>query len=212
MASFCAKCGTEMSPDKQFCTSCGTPSAAGPAVMGTVQPVAPPASSGSSALKIILIVVAIFVGLGLLGAGAFGFMIWRVAHNVRVSSNGGQVALSTPNGTFKLNTEQTFNASDLGTEIYPGAESAKGGMKMSLPTGTTVTGIFLTPDSKDQVINFYKGKFGGDASIMETEDAALLTLKKGEKESVMVTISSKASENDGKTKIAIIHTTTNKPS
>ncbi len=83
---------------------------------------------------------------------------------------------------------------------------------MSLPTGTTVTGIFLTPDSKDQVINFYKGKFGDDASVMESEDAALLTLKKGEKESVMVTISSKASENDGKTKIAIIHTTTNKPS
>jgi hypothetical protein len=79
-------------------------------------------------------------------------------------------------------------------------------MRMSTPSGSWVTGIFLTSDSKDQVLNFYKSKFGSDSALMETNDAAILTLKKGEKESVMVTISAKPSEDNGKTKIAIMHT------
>ncbi len=212
MASYCAKCGTEVSSDKPFCSACGAPTAAGAAVAGTAQPAVQPASSGSSAVKIILIVVAVFVGLGLLGAGVVGYGVWRVAHAVRMSSNGDRVTMSTPGGTVNLNAAQSYSASDLGTDIYPGAQPIKGGMKMSLPTGTMVTSVFLTQDSKDQVVSFYKSRCGGEASVMEAEDAAMLTLKKGEQESVMVTISSKASENDGKTKIAIIHTTTNKPS
>jgi len=36
-------------------------------------------AAGNNVVKIILIVVAIFVGLGILGAGAFTFMVWRVA-------------------------------------------------------------------------------------------------------------------------------------
>ena len=129
-----------------------------------------------------------------------------------MSSNGDRLTMSTPGGTVNLNAAQTYSASDLGTDIYPGAQPIKGGMKMTLPSGTMVTGIFLTPDSKDHVVDFYKSKFGGEASVMEAEDTAMLTLKKGEQESVMVTVSSKASENDGKTKIAIIHSISNKPS
>jgi hypothetical protein len=173
---------------------------------------APSASSGTSAVKIILIVVAVFVGLGILGAGAFGFMVWRVARSVHVSGSGDQMTMSTPGGTVNLNATQTYTASELGTDIYPGAQSIKGGMKMTLPTGSMVTGIFLTSDSKEQVVDFYKGKLGSAVSVMDTQDAAIITLGRGQQESVMVTISSKPSENDGKTKIAIIHTTNNKPS
>ena len=212
MASFCGKCGTELSSDKQFCTVCGAPSAAVGAVAGSQQPIAPPASSGSSALKIILIVVAIFVGLGILGVGVVGYGIYHVAHNLRVSGNGDKMSVSTPGGTVNINTNQSYSASDLGTDIYPGAQPVKGGMKMNLPTGSMVSGIFMTTDSKDQVVAFYKGKLGSDVSVMDTSDAAILTLKKGEQESVMVTVTSKASQDDGKTKISIIHTTSNKPS
>jgi hypothetical protein len=212
MASFCAKCGAEGSSDRQFCAACGAPATAASAVASPVQPAAPPAKSGSSALKIILIVVAIFVGLGILAVGTVTYGIWRVAHNVHVSGNGDQMTMSTPNGTVNLNATATYSAADLGTDIYPGAEPVKGGMKMSLPTGSMVTGIFVTTDSKDQVVAFYKGKFGSDASVMDMQDAAIMTLKKGEQESVMVTVTSKASENDGKTKIAIVHTTNTRPS
>ncbi len=213
MASICAKCGAELSPDKQFCTACGAPSAAASAAVASAQPAAPPASSGSSAVKIILIVVAIFVVLGILGAGAFGYMAWRVSRAFHVSSSGNQATVSIPGaGTITANSKETFTASELGADIYPGAQSGEGSMRMTLPTGSMVTAVYVTSDSKDQVLSFYKARMGSAASIIDTADGAMITLPKGEQESVMITITAKPSENDGKTKIAIVHTTSNKPS
>ena len=228
MASYCGKCGTEVPSGTQFCTACGTPSSAVPPVDAApvqqapvqqapvqqvpFQPAPAPAKSGSSALKIVLIVVAIFVGLGIIGAGLVGYGVWRVAHKLGVSSNGEHVTMSTSEGTVDVNTSKTYSADELGTEIYPGAQATKGSMKMDLPTGSMVTSVFTTSDSKDQVVAFYKNKFGSEASVMDVQDAAIISVKKGEKESVMVTVSSKDSENDGKTQIAIVHTTNNKPS
>jgi hypothetical protein len=85
-------------------------------------------------------------------------------------------------------------------------------MRMELPTGSMVTGVFVTSDSKDQVVAFYKAKFGSAASTFDTNDGAILTLPIGDKESVMVTITGKPSENEGKTKIVIVHTKNSKAS
>lgn len=214
MASFCAKCGAEVPADKQFCAACGTPSvAASAAVAASAQPVAPPASSGSSAVKIILIIVAVCVGLGILGAGAVGFTVWRIARAVHVSGSGNQATVSIPGaGTITANSKETFTASELGADIYPGAQSGEGSMRMTLPTGSMVTAVYLTSDSKDQVLSFYKARMGNAASVIDTQDGAVLTLPKGEQESVMVTITAKPSQNNSKTQIAIVHTTSNKPS
>jgi hypothetical protein len=166
-----------------------------------------PGGGGSTAVKIVLIIVAIFVGIGILGASIVGYGIWRVSHAIRAANHGGTFTIPGSNGgSLSVSSNQTFTASELGTDIYPGAVTTQGGMRMSTPSGSWVTGIFLTSDSKDQVLNFYKSKFGSDSALMETNDAAILTLKKGEKESVMVTISAKPSEDNGKTKIAIMHT------
>ena len=213
MASFCAKCGAEVSPDRQFCAACGTPSPAASAMVASAQPAAPPAKSGSSAVKIILIIVAICVGLGILGAGVFGFAVWRIAHAVRVSGSGNQSTVSIPGaGTITANANETFTASELGADIYPGAQSGQGSMRMTLPTGSMITAVYVTSDSKDQVLSFYKARMGSAASIIDTADGAIITLPKGEQESVMVTITAKSSQNNGKTQIAIVHTRTNKPS
>ena len=212
MASVCAKCGAEVSPDKQLCAACDTPTPAASAAVAPAQPAAPPASSGTSAVKIVLIVVAIFVGLGILGLGAFGFMVWRVSRAVHVSGPGGQVTMNLPGGSYTANPTKTYTAAELGTEIYPGAEPRHGGMTMNLPTGSMVTAIFLTSDSKDQVLDFYKSSMGSSASIIDTEDGAVITLSKSQQESVMVTITAKPSENNGKTQITIVHTTSTKPS
>ena len=212
MASFCTKCGSELSPGAQSCNSCGTPVAAAAAVVAPAQPVAAPANSGSSALKIVLIVLAVFIGLGILGAGAFGFFVWRIAHAVHVSGSGSNVTLHTPGGTVTANTSETFSASDLGTDIYPGASTGKGSMRMSLPTGSMVSAVYFTGDSKDQVLNFYKTRFGSDASVFDSSDGTVLTVNKGQQESVVVTITKGSSEYEGKTEIHIVHTTSNKPS
>ena len=216
MASFCTKCGAAVPPDKQFCTACGASSAAGAAVVATAQPAAAPAGAGSgSAVKIILVIVAIFVGLGIVGAGIFGYSMWRISRAVHVSGGSGpdrQVTIHTQDGTVTANTSEKFSASDLGTEIYPSAQAGHGSMRMEMPTGSMVTAVFVTSDSKDQVLAFYKTTLGSAATVIDTQDGAILTLPKGQQESVMVTISSKSSNNDGKTKIAIVHTKTNKPS
>ena len=212
MASFCAKCGAEISSDKQFCTACGAPPAAASAVAAAAQPAAPPASSGTSAVKIILIIVAVFVGLGILGAVAFGLMVWRVSRAIHVSGPGGQVTMSTPGGTFTANPSKTYSASELGTDIYPGAQPGHGGMRMDLPTGSMVTAVFVTSDSKEQVVAFYKAKFGSEASVMDTPSGAVITLPRSQQESVMVTVTANSSQYDGKTQIAIVHTKSNKTS
>jgi hypothetical protein len=184
---------------------------AAPVVITSAQPVAPPAKSGGSALKIILIIVLIFVGLGVLAAGAFGFMAWRIAHAIHVSASGanGQVSIDTPGGGFSANTASNISASDLGTDIYPGAEPGKGSMRMNIGGASIIHGIFITSDSKDQVFSFYKSRFGNDAFVMDNATSSVISVNKGDKESIMVTITANPNENDGKTQISIMHTTKN---
>jgi hypothetical protein len=224
-----------MSPDTQFCTACGAPASAGTTSAAVppqaYAPVAPPyqptpqyqaapppyptaaqSSGGNSAVKIILIIVGVFVGLGILGACIFAFTVWRVAHSIHVSGDNGQVTVNTPGGKITTNQSETFTSSELGTDIYPGAQSGHGSMKMDLPTGSMVTGVFVTGDSKDQVVSFYKSKFGSGASVYDTANGALLTLVRGQQESVMVTVTGNSSQDDGKTRIAIVHTKSNKSS
>lgn len=210
MASLCSKCGVELPLGAQSCTACGTPVAA--VAPAPVQPVAAPAKSGSSALKIVLIVVAIIVGLGVIAAGAFGYVVYRVAHSIKAAANSGQISLPTPGGTFSANTSSTFTAADLGTDIYPGAEPGKGSLRMTLPTGSMVTAVYVTSDSKDQVIAFYKSKAAGETSVIDTPAGAMVTVNKSDQDSVLVTISSSPSEYDGKTMIHIVHTTNTKSS
>jgi hypothetical protein len=218
MASFCTKCGAASSSDTQFCTSCGAPvaaSASGPMpaqVVAYPPPAAAPPGSGGSAVKIILIVVAVVIGLGMLGSAIFAFTVWRVARSIRVEGPNGQVSINTPGGTTSVNEAQTYSASELGTDIYPGAQGTRGSMKMDLPTGSMVTGVFITSDSKEQVVEYYRSKFGSGASVYDSTNSALLTLNKGSQESVMVTVAANSSQDSGKTRISIVHTKGNKPS
>jgi zinc-ribbon domain len=207
IVAICSKCGAELSPSIQFCTACGAPVAAAAAVAAPAQPAAATAKQGSSALKIILIIVAVFVGLGIIGAGAVGFMAWRVAHAFHVSGSGNNVTLSTPGGTLTANSNMTFSASDLGTDIYPGAQPGKGGGRLSLAGNSVVTATFVTSDSKDQVVSFYKDKLGSEANVFDYPAAATISLNKSKNESVLITVEPNSSQYNGKTLISIVHTT-----
>jgi hypothetical protein len=169
---------------------------------------APPQKSGG-ALKIILIVVGVIVVLGILGVGITIFTVARMAHHiVQVDGSGKdeKVTLRTPGGTFTANADKSYTAAQLGIDIYPGATPGKGSLSMDLPTGSMITGVFLTSDPKDKVVDYYKAKFGSDGSTYDSSDSAVLTWKKTEQDVVMVTVSQKSSDNDGKTQIAIVHT------
>jgi len=196
-----------------------TPSYQSASTPGQAMPAQPAVAVGNSSntiLKVVLIVIAIIIGIGVLGAGIFGYTVWRISRAIRADKNGTSISLpstaSGGGGTFSAGKAMTFTSSELGTDIYPGAQTGEGGMRMNLPGGSMVTAIYTTPDSKEQVLEFYKNKMGADASTMDSGNGAVISLKKGEDESVMVTVSSGTGENDGKTRIAIVHTKSTKPS
>ncbi len=107
----------------------------------------------------------------------------------------------------------TLSASDLGAEIYPGAQPSKKVERTNLEDKSVVSAYFVTSDSMEKVIDFYKkSKFGSDAIFFDREDGAIFSLIKSEQEAVLVVIIAASSENGSKTYIHILHTTQNKPS
>lgn len=221
--AFCTKCGAPIA------AAAGAAPAAAPytpPVSSTSAAYAPPASNapgasayapppayagappqtgggGNTVVKVILIIVAIFVGLGILGAAGFSYIVYRASRIVHVNHNGSAVELTTPGGTFSAG-DTPVSASDLGVDLYPGANQQKGAVRISTPKGSTVTAVFETGDSLDKVLSYYKEKLGSGVSLYQSDKSAVLTLADDEKKtSVMVTISN--DDSDGKTKIAIMH-------
>ncbi len=90
MAAFCVNCGAPLSEGAKFCSKCGTtvtPST--PPVTGTVAPVpvapgTPAAAQGSNTVvKVIIGVVAAFVLLMMLGAGACFYIGYRAKQRIQ---------------------------------------------------------------------------------------------------------------------------------
>ncbi len=70
------------------------------------------------------------------------------------------------------------------------------------------TYVFKTPDSVQQVLAFYRDKFGPKTSVVETPQGGIVTAAKNDNEGVMVTVG--RDENEGKTSITITHATSTK--
>jgi hypothetical protein len=219
MASFCSKCGAELSADTRFCGGCGAPtgfaaSSAAPAGVVTAGQVpagqAPAATAPSSgALKIVLIIVGVLVGLGMLSAVAVMFGIWRISKSVHVDQSGG-VTISTPGGKLSAGgaSGAHLTESEIGAPIYPGAIAEEGGFKLGAESGSMATYVFKTSDSVPQVLAFYRDKFGPKTSVMETPQGGIVTAAKNDNEGIMVTVG--RDEGEDKTSIAITHTTSTK--
>jgi hypothetical protein len=176
-------------------------------------PAPAPSSGGGTALKIVLIIVAIFIGIGLIFAGFVAYGVYRVKQAIHVDGSGdnAKVTLNTGAGSISANTGENYSSAELGTDAYPGAQRARGGMRMDLPTGSVVTAVYLTNDSKDQVESFYKSRLGGGATVIDNADSAVIQIAKSQQETVMVTATSKTSgDSAGKTEITIVHTKSKK--
>jgi hypothetical protein len=198
MANVCAGCGAALTPDMQSCSSCGAAIVAQPIIVA-------PAKSGGGALKIILIVVGIIFALGILGLGVIGFIGYRIAKSTHIDANG-RVTMNTPMGTITTTPVDNLSAAELGVEIYPGAESTHGSMRMEMPNGSGVTGAFLTSDSPAQVLAFYKDKLGSNATVRSLFGSTTLRLKIDRQEFVEVRINTSSNLSNGKTRILISHT------
>ena len=124
------------------------------------------APKNNSALKIILIVVAVIVGIGIIGIAAVSFIAYRIAHRIasesRVHNRDGNVQVETPFGTVQSTTDPEEASRDLGIESYPGATVVKGTTsKMNMGNMHTAAADFETSDSPSTVADFYKSKVPG---------------------------------------------------
>lgn len=102
-------------------------------------------------------------------------------------------------------------AAELGVELYPGSTQRDAAVRMKTSANSFVTVKFVTSDSQDKVVDFYKAKLGPKASLsynvmFDKRKSAILLLRKGAKETVEVTIVPNSPVDNGKTQITLLHT------
>jgi zinc ribbon protein len=217
MARFCTKCGSPLGEGLRFCSSCGTPVAEAPspaaappqpsptplapappppvsAPAGAAPAAAAPAKQGSSALKIVLIVVLVFFLIIAAGIGACVYMAYRIKN--RVQGEMQQIHATVQTGG------KTGAAATINTPPYPGSTAVNSGFSVGGAQGGLSGQEFETTDSVDQVVAFYKDKLGPKASVNESNGKTTLTLFTNNGiDSVVVS----REESAGKTRIDIGH-------
>ena len=201
--AFCTKCGAEIAAEAKFCTKCGASSgeakavapAAAPAARAPAAPAptaAQAAPSGGGAWKVVLIILAVFVGLGVLGSLVAGLAFWRVARSVNVDSKKGEVSIATPGGKIKVGaTQAPVSEAELGLPIYPGAtQQQEASVEVTSEKGSMHTYVFKTSDAPQKVMAFYREKLGTTAaSYVESPDGGVITSEgRDKKEGFWITI------------------------
>lgn len=132
-------------------------------------------------MKIILIIVAVIIFLMLISAASCMYMIYRGKQAARRFEKQAQITFpasptlpSTPGSPSILPNMQTGAAVDTGIPVYPGAESSGAGAQMSMGAGTVKTQSYLTSDSADKVVAFYKDKLGSSAMVMSSQEGTTI--------------------------------------
>jgi len=201
--AFCNSCGAPLTAGTSFCNKCGAAIAAGPTAPSmTAPPPAPPATGGSSALRIVLIVIAVFVGLGILGVATVAVIGIHIARSSHVTQEGDHVKAETPFGSFESSADPEQTAKDLGIDVYPGAQVLKNGSaSVSFGSMHTVAANFESSDPADKVCAFYKSKFPN--ATVSTSDQNHCTIVSSDQKN-MITINVQASGDTTKFQITSV--------
>jgi hypothetical protein len=150
---------------------------------------------------------AVQVGLGLI---FIAFLYFVVTHLTTIipgaSIGGGSSAGITPQNADSSSSVSTYTADQLGVDIYPGARAVSDGSSSSSPDGSVVSASFVTSDSKDKVIDFYKARMVGQTLIYASGDGVVISISPNPQESILVTIA--PAQTGGKTRISISRTVT----
>jgi hypothetical protein len=163
------------------------------------QPLPPPESHGfpvhgvpapnpnSRVVKAVLITVAVFIGLGVIGVGAVGLATWYFAKSIH----------NVPSATF---TER-----GLGIAIYPGAEPSLRGSRAEIAGTSILSGTYFTKDTADQVIAFYKQRAGPSAHLSTTSYGSMFSVHTDAEDITTVKIVSVPGQSGRETYITITH-------
>ena len=228
MARFCGNCGSALEESQTFCGNCGAPAGAPggtqpaeaapppvaappPAYATPPTPVAAAPKKGTSPLvKIILIVVAIFAFVTVAGIGACVFIGYRAKQHldqtIKVDEGGKGITLKTPKGDIRLGEMAGGGAKPIGDlPPYPGAKPVDKGAQFSVGDKDLISGQeYVTSDSVQDVVNFYKEKLGPKATVSEYDGQFQLSHADKEDKGITV-VHVGPDEETGQTKILISH-------
>jgi hypothetical protein len=157
------------------------------------------------ALKIILIILAIIIGLILIAGASCAYFVHRAVTRMHVNQKNGDVSIDTPFGSLNSTTDPAQAAKDTGVEAYPGATIQKGGSaNMNIGKMHTATAVYESDDPPSTVANFYRAKFP-NASVTSNDNDNHFSLISGAKDD-MTTVNVEA-RGDGKTRITVARVT-----
>jgi hypothetical protein len=165
----------------------------------------PSTTSGTTVLKIVLIIIGAMVLIGVIIASAIGIGVYKLAKSGHKDSNG-NVSITTPGGTITAGQNNNVSATDLGVDLYPAVTTGQGSMNMKTPEGSIITAVYLSSDPPDKIVAFYKERLGDSASVVQTSNGTVLSAGEKDRDNIVITIT----PQDNSTKIAIVHVTTNK--
>jgi len=217
---FCTSCGATVgapaAPPAQAPAAPAAPvvaARAAPVAPAPAPAAAPTAKSGSGGLKIVLLILAGLVLFFILGMGYVGYHMYRayrVGRQVytqiaKESSStrpmrAGTPEVSTVPSTPAAPTPPPGPVVDTGVAVYPGATPWGGGGQMSMGVATVKTQQYLTSDSVDQVVAFYKDKLGSNAMVTQSGGQASVQLIGS---NGVTTIGITQDSSTGKTKISV---------
>ncbi len=201
--AFCNSCGALLTAGTSFCNKCGAALAAGPTAPVMTAPVqTQPPPGSSSALKTVLIIVAVVVGLGILGIAMLAIIGIHFAKHSHVTREGDHVKVESPFGTVESSKDPEKAAKDLGVDVYPGAQAQKNGAaSVSFGNMHTIAANFESSDSVDKVCAFYKSKFPN--ATVNTSDQNHCTIVSSDQQN-MITINVEASGDTTKFQITSV--------
>jgi len=138
----------------------------------------------------VLIVVAVIVGLGIFAVAGFSYFVYHVAKSSHVRQEGNNVKVDTPFGSIESSQDPEKISKDLGIDIYPGAEMQKNGaVDSTFGKMHTVTAMFETSDSADQVCGFYKSRVP-NAALVNTQSANCNFVSNDQKNMITINVQS----------------------
>lgn len=212
--AFCNSCGSDLAPGAKFCTKCGAVVAGAPATPAPTSAASSPAvtpgpsapRTGSSSVKIILVVIGVLVIFGILGVATLAIIGVHIARRTHVSEDGNRVKVETPFGSVDTSKDPQQTAKDLGVDIYPGAQPQSDGSATANFGGIrTVAATFISSDPVDKVCDFYRAKFPNAMSSVSSQNhCSIVSTDQGN----VVTITVAPSGNSSKIQISSV----NKPS
>jgi hypothetical protein len=169
---------------------------------------APAKAGGGNALKIILMILGGMFLVAVLVVGAFVFFVKtkidEAKESIRTDASGNVTSVDTPFGKLEASQDAQKILQDLDVPMYPNATQTEGGSSSMTVNNTTMSNVRLeTPDTMEQVLEFYKERYP-DANIVDTAESKMISMGEQDKRMLIITITK--SETSGMTEVHISNT------